>query len=49
MREEYGPLRIGNTFIEENYGVIHFNIENNDMFVVLKNVNGKRNTTISNE
>ena len=48
--EEYGPLRIGKTFIEENYGVILFNSENNDMFVVLKNVNGEvvRNTTISN-
>ena len=48
--EEYGPLRIGKTFIEENYGVISFDSENNDMFVDLKNVNGEvvRNTTISN-
>ena len=48
--EEYGPLRIGKTFIEENYGVILFNSENNDMFVGLKNVNGEvvRKTTISN-
>ena len=48
--EEYGPLRIGKTFIEENYGVILFNSENNNMFVGLKNVNGEvvRKTTISN-
>ena len=48
--EEYGPLRIGKTFIEENYGVISFDSENNDMFVDLKNVNGEvaRNTIISN-
>ena len=48
--EEYGPLRIGNTFIEENYGVIFFDSENNDMLVGLKNVKGEivRNITISN-
>ena len=48
--EEYGPLRIGKTFIEENYGVISIYSENNDMFVDLKNVNGEvvRNTTINN-
>ena len=48
--EEYGPLRIGKTFIEENYGLIVFDSENNDMFVGLKNVNGEvvRKTTISN-
>ena len=48
--EEYGPLRIGKTFIEENYGLIFFDIENNDMFVDLKNVNGEvvRNIAIRN-
>ena len=48
--EEYGPLRIGKTFIEENYGVIFFDSENNDMFVDLKNVNGEvvRNIKIRN-
>ena len=48
--EEYGPLRVGKTFVEENYGLIFFDSENNDMFVDLKNVNGEvvRNTTISN-
>ncbi len=50
-KEEYGPLRIGETFIEENYGLIYFDSENNNMFVDLKNVNGEvvRNITISNE
>ena len=49
-QEEYGPLRIGKTFIEENYGVIFFDNENNVMSVSLKNVNGKvvRNITITN-
>ena len=48
--EEYGPLRIGKTFIEENYGLIFFDSEKNDMFVGLKDVNGEvvRKTTISN-
>ena len=43
-------MRIGKTFIEENYGLIFFDSENNDMFVELKNVNGEvvRNITISN-
>ena len=43
--EEYGPLRIGNTFIEENYEFLTF-----DMFVDLKNVNGEvvRNIKIRN-
>ena len=49
-KEEHGPLRIGKTFIEENYGLIFFDSENKDMFVELKNVNGEvvRNITISN-
>ena len=49
-KEEYGPMRIGKTFTEENYGVIFFDSKNNDMFVSLKNVKGEvvRNTTISN-
>ena len=48
--EEYGPLRVGNTFIEENYGVIIVDSENNNMFVGIKNINGEivRNITISN-
>ena len=48
--EEYGPLRVGKTFIEENYGVIIVDSNDNDMFVSIKNINGKivRNVTISN-
>ncbi len=48
--EEYGPLRVGKTFIEENYGVIIVDSNDNDMFVSIKNINGEivRNVTISN-
>jgi hypothetical protein len=38
--EEYGPLRIGNTFVEENYGVIIVDSKNNNMIVNIKNING---------
>ena len=30
--EEYGPLRVGKTFIEENYGAIIVDSNDNDMF-----------------
>ena len=48
--EEYGPLRIGKTFNEENYGVIFFDNRSNNMFVDLKNIDGKaiKNITIGN-
>ena len=39
--EEFGPLRIGNTFIEENYGEINFNSLKNTISVNLKNINGE--------
>ena len=39
--EENGPLRIGNTFIEENYGSIIVDSKNNNMIVKIKNINGK--------
>ena len=39
--EEYGPLRIGNTFVKENYGVIIVDSKNNNMIVNIKNINGK--------
>ena len=39
--EEYGPLRIGNTFIEENYGVIIVDSESSNMIVNIKNINGE--------
>ena len=49
-KEEYGPLRIGNTFIEENYGVIIVDSENNNIFVNIKDINGKivRNLSVIN-
>ncbi len=48
--EESGPLRVGNTFIKENYGVIIIDGENNDMFASIKNISGEivREITISN-
>tara|TARA_B100000579_G_C22805362_1_gene842186 strand:+ start:138 stop:1181 length:1044 start_codon:yes stop_codon:yes gene_type:complete len=39
--EESGPLRIGNTFVEENYGTIYINGLRNILTVMLKNINGK--------
>ena len=39
--EEFGPLRIGNTFVEENYGVIIFDNLKNRMSVALKNNKGE--------
>ena len=39
-KEEYGPLRIGSTFLEENYGTILINSIDNSMSVSLKNING---------
>ena len=40
-KEEHGPLRIGNTFIKENYGVILINSIDNSISVSLKDINGK--------
>ena len=39
--EEFGPLRIGKTFIEENYGSIIINSSNDVILVDLKNMDGK--------
>ena len=39
--EEAGPLRIGNTFVEENYGVITIDNVKKMMSVALKNNKGK--------
>ena len=38
--EEAGPLRIGRTFVEENYGAIYFNYKSDTLSVLLKNING---------
>jgi len=40
-KEEYGPLRIGDTFLKENYGSILVNSIDNSMSISLKNINGK--------
>ena len=39
--EELGPLRLGNTFVKENYGTIFVNNMKNLMFVSLKNIKGE--------
>ena len=48
--EEYGPLRIGNTFMEENYGLIIVDSKNDNMTVNIKNINGEivRNLSVTN-
>lgn len=39
--EEFGPLRIGKTFVEENYGSITINSMKNTISVNLKNLDGQ--------
>jgi|TARA_B110000495_G_scaffold70409_1_gene60044 alkaline phosphatase D len=39
--EENGPLRIGSTFIEENYGAIYLDGLKNTFSLMLKNMDGK--------
>ena len=38
--EEAGPLRIGSTFVEENYGAIYFNNKSDTLTISLKNIIG---------
>jgi len=38
--EESGPLRIGSTFVEENYGAIYFNDRSDTLTISLKNIYG---------
>lgn len=40
-KEEFGPLRVGDTFTEENYGVIIVDSKKNTMFTSIKNINGE--------
>ena len=49
-KEEFGPLRVGDTFTEENYGVIIVDSKKNTMFTSIKNINGEivRNVIINN-
>ena len=49
-KEEYGPLRIGSTYLEENYGAILIHSIDNSMSVSLKNINGNivKSLTVEN-
>jgi len=38
--EEAGPLRIGSTYINENYGGLYFNDKSDTLTISLKNING---------
>ena len=38
--EENGPLRIGNTYVEENYGVISIDSKNRQMIVSIRDIDG---------
>ena len=40
-REEAGPLRVGDTFVEENYGAVYLDGIKNTLTVMLKNIDGK--------
>ena len=39
--EENGPLRIGNTYVEENYGVISIDSENRQLMASIRDVEGE--------
>ena len=40
-KEEYGPLRLGKTYIEENYGSITINSLKGEVLVDLLNIQGE--------
>ena len=40
-KEEYGPLRLGKTYIEENYGSITINSLKGEVLVDLMNIQGE--------
>ena len=44
--EESGPLRIGSTFVEENYGAINFNDKSDTLTISLKNLLGNHLASI---
>ena len=44
--EEAGPLRIGKTFVEENYGAMYFNDKSDTLSVFLKNIIGEELASI---
>ena len=39
--EEAGPLRIGGTFVDENYGVLYFHSDDDALTLALKNIKGE--------
>ena len=39
--EENGPLRIGNTYVEENYGVISIDSENRQLMASIRDIEGE--------
>ena len=44
--EEAGPLRIGSTFVNENYGGLYFNNRSDTLTVSLKDINGSHLASI---
>ena len=38
--EENGPLRIGNTYVEENYGVISIDSKNKQLMASIRDIDG---------
>ena len=39
--EENGPLRLGNTYVEENYGVIMIDSQNKQLMASIRDIDGK--------
>ena len=39
--EENGPLRIGNTYVEENYGVISIDSKNRQLIASIRDIDGE--------
>ena len=39
--EESGPLRIGGTFVDENYGALYIHSGDNELTLTLKNMKGE--------
>ena len=39
--EENGPLRIGNTYVEENYGVISIDSEKRQLMASIRDIEGE--------
>ena len=39
--EENGPLRVGNTYVGENYGVISIDSQNKQLMASIRDIDGK--------